>query len=361
MARRTPCTAAPTAARPGPRCGKQRRTRRQPVAVERAAGPGPGAVRRTRGEVAIDPFDSAHAMYGYRRRHLEPPPTSPRRTPASPTHWSVGASGIEETAVLATALPHRRRPLDQRAWATSAASCTPTSTPRPPRQLTHPRLRQRHRAWTSPRARRRRLVRVGSGGKASNNVFGAVSSDGGNSWTPFADQAGSTQRRRHGGDLRRRRHPSCGRRRTWRRWPPPITDGTLARRLPILPPAAWPAVAGRRPGVVRRRQTATCSTPGTRRPAPSSAAPTRASAGTRRPPPALPAVPSWQTSQAVAVHRQCRVTSGSPPQSGLYRSSRSSGWNWSRVDATTVSAANSIVLARWPSASTTRLSTWTAR
>ena len=169
------------------------------------------------------------------------------------------------------------------------------------------------------------LVRVGSGGNASNNVFGAVSSDGGKNWASFADQAGSSPGRRHGGDLCRRRHHcvvAVGRRagglhrprRHWHTLAYPSANGMAS-----LPVGAQVLSDGINGNLFYAWNPATGTFFSSSDKGVSWYASTTSG---------LPMVPSWQTSQAVAVIGvQGDVWLATP--SGLYRS-QSSGWSWSR-------------------------------
>ena len=286
------------------------------------------------GEVVIDPFDSGHAMYGYGGGIW----TSDDLTAADagkPTHWRVGANGIEETAVLGLLSPTAGAPLisalgDVCGFVHNDLDTVPTS------QVTDP-LCGNGTGLDFAKSTPLTLVRVGSGGNASNNVFGAVSSDGGKNWTPFADQAGSTKgggtvaisadagtivwspsdvapvaSTDHGSTWHTLTYPAANGMASLPVGAQVLSDGINGNLFYAWNPATGTFFSSSDRGVSWYASTTS----------------------------GLPVVPSWQTSQAVAVSGvQGDVWLAT--QSGLYRS-QSSGWSWSRVDATTVSAANSI-------------------
>jgi len=136
------------------------------------------------GEAVIDPFNSAHAFYTFGGGVW----TTLNLTAADSgqaTNWSVGANGIEETAVLALLSPTSGVPLisglgDVCGFVHVSLTTVPAATLMNPQCSNTTGLDY---AKNTPST----IVRVGTGG----SVFGAVSSDGGSTWTPFANQAGS--------------------------------------------------------------------------------------------------------------------------------------------------------------------------
>lgn len=138
------------------------------------------------GEVVIDPFNSAHAMYGFGGGIWD----STNLTAADSgqaTHWTVGANGIEETAVIALISPTSGAHLvsglgDVCGFVHTSLLTAPTT------QVNNP-ICGNGTGLDFAKNLPSKIVRVGTGG---NNVFGAVSSDGGSTWTPFANQNGST-------------------------------------------------------------------------------------------------------------------------------------------------------------------------
>ena len=138
------------------------------------------------GQAVIDPFDSTHAFYTFgggiwASRDLTAADSG------QATHWTVGSSGIEETAVLGLTSPTGGAPLvsaigDVCGFVHTSLTTSPTTT------FTNP-VCSNGTGVDFAKNTPSKLVRVGTGG----SVFGAVSSDGGSSWTPFANQAGSSQ------------------------------------------------------------------------------------------------------------------------------------------------------------------------
>ena len=141
------------------------------------------------GEVVIDPFDSAHAMYGTGGTLW----TTSDLTDADagkPTYWSVGASGIEETAGITLISPTAGVHLVSGLGDVCGFVHTSLTAP-PPAQST-PLCSGGDGNGTgidfaknSPST----IVRVGAAG---DNTLGTLSHDGGSTWTPFASKAGST-------------------------------------------------------------------------------------------------------------------------------------------------------------------------
>lgn len=286
------------------------------------------------GEVVIDPFNSAHAMYGYGGGIWSTADLTSADT-GKPTHWSVGASGIEETAVLGLLSPTAGAPLisalgDVCGFVHNDLNTAPTT------QVTNP-VCGNGTGLDFAKSTPLTLVRVGSGGNSNNNVYGAWSTDGGKSWSPFANQAGSTK---GGGTVAISADAgtivwspsdvapvaSTDHGSTWHTLAYPSANGMAS--LPIGAQVLSDGVNG---NLFYAWNQAT----GTFFSSSDKGASWYASTTS-----GLPMVPSWQTSQAVTV-TGVQGDIWLATQSGLYRS-QSSGWNWSQVDASTVSAATSI-------------------
>jgi hypothetical protein len=141
------------------------------------------------GEVVLDPFNPAHAMYGTGGGIW----TSFDLTAADagkPTHWTIGASGIEETATLALMSPTSGAHLvsglgDVCGFVHNSLTAAPLAQPNNP-DCGDSNGTGLDFAKNSPST----LVRVLAG---TTTVFGSVSRDGGTTWTPFANQAGSSK------------------------------------------------------------------------------------------------------------------------------------------------------------------------
>ncbi|SFS13852.1 hypothetical protein SAMN05216570_2959 [Dyella sp. OK004] len=286
------------------------------------------------GEVVIDPFDSGHAMYGFGGGIW----SSSDLTAADagkPTHWSVGANGIEETAVLGLLSPTAGAPLISALGDVCGFVHNDLNTA-PATQVTNP-LCGNGTGLDFAKNTPLTLVRVGSSGNSSNNVYGAWSTDGGKSWSPFANQAGSTKGSGtvaisadagtivwSPSDVAPVASTDHGS--TWHTLAYPSANGMAS--LPIGAQVLSDGING---NLFYAWNQAT----GTFFSSSDKGASWYASTTS-----GLPVVPSWQASQAVTV-TGVQGDIWLATQSGLYRS-QSSGWNWSRVDATTVSAATSI-------------------
>ena len=141
------------------------------------------------GEVVIDPFNPAHAMYGQGGGIW----TTYDLTDADagkPTYWSVGASGIEETATLTLMSPTAGAHL--LSGLGDVCGFVHTSLTAPPPAQSTPLCSGGDGNGTgidfaknSPST----IVRVGAAG---DNTLGTLSHDGGSTWTTFASKAGST-------------------------------------------------------------------------------------------------------------------------------------------------------------------------
>ncbi|HKT27059.1 hypothetical protein [Dyella sp.] len=141
------------------------------------------------GEVVIDPFNSAHVMYGWGGGIW----TTYDLTDADagkPTYWSVGASGIEETAVLTLVSPTSGAHLisglgDVCGFVHTSLTAAPPQQGVPLCNGGDGNGNGIDYGKNAPST----IVRVGAGG---DNTLGTLSHDGGSTWTPFASKAGST-------------------------------------------------------------------------------------------------------------------------------------------------------------------------
>jgi hypothetical protein len=275
------------------------------------------------GEVVIDPFNSAHAMYGYGGGIWD----STNLTAADSgqaTHWTVGASGIEETAVLALISPTSGAHLvsglgDVCGFVHTSLSTAPTT------QVNNP-ICSNGTGLDFAKGAPSKIVRVGTGG---NNVFGAVSSDGGSTWTPFANQAGSTN---GGGTVAIS-----------------ADGGTIVWAPTDVAPAystdngtTWTSLSSMLPTGVQMLSDGANGNlfyawnPSTGTFYSSSDKGVTWYATTS----SLPVIPSYLHSQATTVTGvQGDIWLATP--SGLYRSTNS-GWTWSQFAASTISSANSV-------------------
>ncbi|MFC3653271.1 hypothetical protein ACFONN_17045 [Dyella humi] len=286
------------------------------------------------GEAVIDPFNSAHAMYGFGGGIWSTSDLTSADADQT-THWSVGADGIEEIVVQTLISPTTGAPLIS-ALDDVCGFVHTNLTIAPSTQVTHPVCGSGTGldfAKNAPST----IVRVGSGGNSSNNAFGSVSSDGGTTWTAFANQAGSSN---GGGTVA------------------VSADGSTI----VWAPSDVAPVASNDHGTTWKTLTYSSSSGTTNLPTGSQvlsdglnanlfyawnqATSTFFSSGDKgvtwyaSATSGLPAVPSYETSQAVTVTGvQGDIWLVTP--SGLYRS-QSSGWSWNQVDASTVTAAASI-------------------
>ncbi|GGA02724.1 sialidase family protein [Dyella caseinilytica] len=283
------------------------------------------------GEAVIDPFNSAHAMYGFGGGIWSTSDLTSADA-GQATHWSVGASGIEETAVLAMISPTTGVPLISGLGDVCGFVHT-SLTGAPAMQVTNP-VCSNGTGLDFAKSAPSTIVRVGTGG---NNVFGSVSSDGGNTWTAFADQAGSSS---GGGTVAISADgstivwaptdvtpvASTNHGSSWTTLTYPSSSGTAN-----LPTGVQVLSDGANGNLFYAWNQAT----GTFFSSSDKGVSWYASATS-----GLPVLASWQTSQAVSVTGvQGDIWLATP--SGLYRS-QSSGWNWSQIDASTVTAATSI-------------------
>ncbi|MCS4510068.1 WD40/YVTN/BNR-like repeat-containing protein [Xylophilus ampelinus] len=138
------------------------------------------------GQVAVDPFDSDHAFYAtgqtvWTTRNLTAADSG------GPTRWTVGAGGIEETAVLALISPTVGAPLISGVGDICGFVHADLTTSPAAGNLAHP-LCNNGTGLDYAKSLPSKIVYVGTGGSS----FGAVSNDGGKNWTPFASKADST-------------------------------------------------------------------------------------------------------------------------------------------------------------------------
>lgn len=141
-------------------------------------------------QVALDPFDSAHAIYAtgetvWTTHDL----TAADRGEA--THWSVGADGIEETVPLALISPTSGAALISGLGDICGFVHTELSVSPPKGTMSNP-ICANGTGLDYAKALPSKIVRVGTGAWGGGTVYGAVSTNGGVDWMPFASQAGST-------------------------------------------------------------------------------------------------------------------------------------------------------------------------
>jgi hypothetical protein len=275
------------------------------------------------GEVVIDPFDSAHAMYGFGGGIWESGDLTAADS-GKATHWSVGANGVEETAVLALISPTAGAHLvsglgDVCGFVHTSLSTAPT-------QQTNNPICANGTGLDFAKNLPTKIVRVGTGG---NNVFGTVSTDGGTTWTPFANQAGSTN---GGGTVA---ISADGGTIVWAPTdvaPAYSTDnGTTWTSLGSMLPTGANVLSD---GYNANLFYAWNSSTGTFYSSSDKGVTWYATTTS------LPVVASWQQSQATTVTGvQGDIWLATP--TGLYRSTNS-GWSWSQLSTSTVSAANSV-------------------
>ncbi len=140
-------------------------------------------------EAVIDPFNPAHAFYTFGGGIW----TTSNLTAADrgqATNWTVGSIGIEETAVLALLSPTSGVPLISGLGDVCGFVHTSLTTV-PAAQFSNPGCANTtglDYAKNVPST----IVRVGTNG-TSGSASGAVSRDGGSTWTPFSSQAGSSK------------------------------------------------------------------------------------------------------------------------------------------------------------------------
>ncbi|MBP1202440.1 hypothetical protein JOD97_000454 [Duganella sp. 1411] len=139
------------------------------------------------GQVAIDPFNSAHAFYATGQT-IWATNNLTAADAGQATNWAIGANGVEETATLALLSPSSGAPLISGLG--DICGFTHTSlTASPPAGMVSNPICGNGTGLDYAKALPSKIVRVGTG----SSVYGAVSTNGGTSWTPFANQAGSTK------------------------------------------------------------------------------------------------------------------------------------------------------------------------
>ncbi|HXN49492.1 MAG TPA: xyloglucanase, partial [Bryobacteraceae bacterium] len=142
------------------------------------------------GSLAIDPFNSGHVMYGTGAT-IWSTSNATAIDSGQPVNWTIGASGLEETAVLQLISPPSgpANLLSGVGDIGGFAHLTLTQSP-PAGMMANPIFSTTTGldfAQSSP------LVMARTG-YASNSPYGAYSTDGGVTWTPFAGTpAGTTQ------------------------------------------------------------------------------------------------------------------------------------------------------------------------
>jgi hypothetical protein len=139
------------------------------------------------GQVMIDPLNSAHAIYATGQTVW----TTNNLTAADSgqaTNWTIGGNGIEETAVLALLSPTSGAPLISGVGDICGFVHTNLTVSPAAGMMSNP-ICGNGTGLDYAKSVPSKIVRVGTGG----SVFGAVSTNGGSTWTPFASQAGSTK------------------------------------------------------------------------------------------------------------------------------------------------------------------------
>jgi len=274
------------------------------------------------GEVVIDPFNSAHAMYGFGGGIWNSTNLTAVDS-GQATNWTVGADGIEETAVIALISPTSGAHLvsglgDVCGFVHTSLSTAPTT------QNNNP-ICSNGTGLDFAKSLPSKIVRVGTGG---NNVFGAVSSDGGSTWTPFANQAGSGN---GGGNVA---ISADGGTIVWA--PTDVTpaystdNGTTWTALSALPTGVQVVSDGANGNLFYAWNPST----GTFYSSSDKGVTWYATTTS------LPQIASWQHSQVTTVTGvQGDIWLATP--SGLYRSTNS-GWTWNQFDTSAVTSATSV-------------------
>ena len=274
------------------------------------------------GEVVIDPFNSAHAMYGFGGGIWNSTNLTAVDS-GQATNWTVGADGIEETAVIALISPTSGAHLvsglgDVCGFVHTSLSTAPTT------QNNNP-ICSNGTGLDFAKSLPSKIVRVGTGG---NNVFGAVSSDGGSTWTPFANQAGSSN---GGGNVA---ISADGGTIVWA--PTDVTpaystdNGTTWTALSALPTGVQVVSDGANGNLFYAWNPST----GTFYSSSDKGVTWYATTTS------LPQIASWQHSQVTTVTGvQGDIWLATP--SGLYRSTNS-GWTWNQFDTAAVTSATSV-------------------
>lgn len=133
------------------------------------------------GAIAIDPFHAGHVLYGTGATIWGSDDAVAADTDL-PTHWTVRAQGLEETAVLDLASPPAGAPLLSALGDIGGFRHDDLSTAPRAGMFTNPLISSTD-SIDFAEAKPSVVVRVGSG---SPGKSGAVSRDGGTTWTPFA-------------------------------------------------------------------------------------------------------------------------------------------------------------------------------
>ncbi|GLQ91174.1 sialidase family protein [Dyella acidisoli] len=274
------------------------------------------------GEVVIDPFNPAHAMYGFGGGIWETGNLTAIDS-GQATNWSVGANDIEETAVITLISPTAGAHL--LSGLGDVCGFVHTNLAKAPAKQNNNPICSNGTGLDFAKNLPSKIVRVGTG---SNNVFGAVSSDGGTTWTPFANQAGSTN---GGGSAA---ISADGGTIVWA--PSDVTpaystdNGTTWTTLSALPKGVQVVSDGANGNLFYAWNSST----GTFYSSSDKGVTWYASATN------LPVVASWQKSQVTTVTGvQGDIWLATP--AGLYRSTNS-GWSWSAFAASAVTSANSV-------------------
>jgi len=138
------------------------------------------------GALALDPFDSAHVMYGTGATIWESRDAVAAERGGA-THWVVGAAGLEETAVIDLISPPEGAHLFSGLGDIGGFRHEDLNTSPPEGMLQNPQLDNTDSLDFAER-KPGVVVRVGRG----HSSHGGYSTDGGAAWTPFATEpAGS--------------------------------------------------------------------------------------------------------------------------------------------------------------------------
>lgn len=158
-----------------------------------ASSPGPG---NWLNHIAIDPFNSNHAIYGdgqtlWQTNNLlsaDGTPTSTTQVnPANATNWSIGAQGIEETVITGLISPPSGPAHLLSVMGDLGGFTHTTLTQSPPQGMDSNPILTTGTGIDFAQNVPLDIVRVGViGYGAAQKAAGAVSTDGGLTWTPFA-------------------------------------------------------------------------------------------------------------------------------------------------------------------------------
>ncbi len=139
------------------------------------------------GQVTLDPFNSAHAFYSTGGTVW----TSSNLTAADSgqaTSWTIGANGIELSAPHVLVSPTAGAPLISGLG--DICGFVHTSLTTSPAPMANP-LCQQGTGLDYAKSLTSKIVRVGTALPGNPAVFGAVSTNGGTTWTAFTNQGGS--------------------------------------------------------------------------------------------------------------------------------------------------------------------------